>query len=597
MKKFIVLLIIVLSANIYADDRSDVESNVNYLASPELKGRKPGTDGIEKAAQFIEDKFKKNGLKGIEGTYRQEFEIVTGKKLVAENEISFNVVIPKPGVPADRLRPITKKWEVQKDYLPFTFSSNGTAEGEMVFCGYGITAKDLNYDDYEGVDVEGKIVIILSDSPDGDSKTGDFARYGNHRYKLTNAKTHKAAGIIFVNIQGDSANVFHKLDDVDRMSSDAGIITVLANRVQMDKFFPNASKLFPTEDEINKTKKPKSFVLPNATCKITVNLENKTEKTHNVFGLLEGKSDNYIVVGGHYDHLGEGHFSSSRHRGGGDAIHYGADDNASGTSAVIQLAKRFKDNKIKDNILFVAFSAEEMGLLGSKDFVKNLPIDKSKIKMYVNFDMVGRLEDKELQVFGVGTSSKFESVLDEKAVENELKIRKIATGNGPSDHQSFNIEKIPVLFFFSGIHSEYHTPQDTPDKIDFDGIVKILDYSEAVIRDLSEEKSLDYVEVKDNEKREKITRTSSSVVMGVIPSYSDTEHGFVLDGVKSGSPAEIGGLKAGDIIIAVDETEVKDIYDFMYSYWDKSPGDVVKVKVLRGGKKEALFFDVKLAAK
>lgn len=597
MKNIFLLIFVLFSVSIFADDRSDLEENINYLASPELKGRKPGTEGIEKAAQFIEKKFKDIGLESINGKYRQEFEVVTGKNLVGENEISFKVTIPRPGVPKDRWPSTEKKWEVKNDYLPFTFSSNGTAEGEMVFCGYGISAKDLNYDDYEGVDVEGKIVVLLSDSPDGESRTGEFARYANHRYKLTNAKNHKAAGIIFVNIQGDSANVFHKLDEVDRMSTDAGIIAVIANRVQMDKFFPNSTKLFPSEEEINKNKKPKSFILPNATCKISVNLENKTEKTHNVFGVLEGKSDNYIVIGAHYDHLGEGHSSSSRHRGGGDAIHYGADDNASGTSAIIQLAKRFEDNEIKDNILFVAFSAEEMGLLGSKDFVKNLPIDKSKIKFYVNYDMVGRLEDKEIQVFGVGTSSKFEQVLDAKANEKSITIKKIKTGNGPSDHQSFNIEKIPVLFFFSGIHSEYHTPQDTPDKIDYDGLLKILDYSEAAIRELSNEKSLDYVEVKDNEKKEKISRTTSNVVMGVIPSYSDTEHGFVLDGVKMGSPAEIGGLKAGDIIIAVDETEVKDIYDFMYSYWDKQPGDVVKVKVLRGGKKEPLIFNVKLAAK
>jgi hypothetical protein len=596
MKKLALLIVLLLSVNIYADDLYDIEENVKYLASPELKGRKPGTEGIEKAASFIEDKFKKYGLKGINGQYRQEFEITTGKQLTSSNEISFNVIVPKPGVPIEKVKPITKKWEVEKDYLPFGFSSNGVAEGEMVFCGYGITAKDLNYDDYDGVDVEGKIVVLLSDSPDGESKSGDFTKYSNHRYKISNAKTHKVAGIIFVNIQGDSANVFHKLED-DASSSDAGIIAVIANRVQMDKFFPNSSKLFPSESEINSTKKPKSFIIPNATCKISVNLENKTEKTHNVFGVLEGKSDSYIVIGGHYDHLGEGHSSSSRHKGGGDAIHYGADDNASGTSAVIQLAKRFSENKIKDNILFVAFSAEEMGLLGSKDFVKNLPIDKSKIKFYVNYDMVGRLENKELQVFGVGTSSKFESVLDAKATENDIKIKKIATGNGPSDHQSFNIEKIPVLFFFSGIHSEYHTPEDTPEKIDFKGIIKILNYSESVIRNLSNEKKLDYVEVKDSEKREKITRTTSNVVMGVIPSYSDTEHGFVLDGVKMGSPAEIGGLKQGDIIIAVDESEIKDIYDFMYSYWDKKPGDIVKVKVLRGGKKEPLTFNIKLEAK
>ncbi len=598
MKKMILLFVLLLSVSVFADDRSDIEENVKYLASPELKGRKPGTDGIEKAAAFIEKKFKDIGLKGINNTYTQSFEVKTGKKLGAgENNLSFKVTIPRPGVPADRWPTTEKKWEINTDYLPYSFSGSGSAEAEMVFCGFGISAPELKYDDYEGVDVKGKVVILLSDSPDGDSKTGDFAKYSNFRYKLSNAKKQNAAAIIFVNIQGDSANVFQKLDQVDRMSSDAGIIAVQANRVQIDKFFPNSDKLFPSEETIYKTKKPKSFAIPKAVCKISVSLEDEVTTTKNVFGLLKGDSDKYIVIGAHYDHLGEGHTHGSRYKGGTDKIHYGADDNASGTSAIIQLAERFEDEEIEDNILFIAFSAEEMGLLGSKAFVKNLPIDKSKIKFYVNYDMVGRLEDKDLQVFGVGTSPKFESTLDNIATEKAITIKKIATGNGPSDHQSFNIEKVPVLFFFSGIHSEYHTPQDTPDKVDYDGMIKIIDYSEAVIRTLSKESKLDYSEVKESEKKATISRTSSSVVMGVIPSYSDTEHGFVLDGVKSGGPAEIGGLKAGDIIIAVDDDEVKDIYDFMYSYWTKNPGDVVKVKVLRGGKTEPLVFNVKLAAK
>lgn len=595
MKKLVIILILFLSINLFADEVSELKSNLEYLASPELKGRKPGTEGIEKAAQYIQSKFENLGLEKVNGSYYQPFEVKTGRELDAtgKNDIQFTVTIPRPG------KPITtsKSWAVNTDYLPYSFSSNGEIEAELIFCGYGISANELNYDDYEGVNVEGKIVVLLSDSPDGVSKTGEFAKYSNLRYKKTNAKNHKAAAIIFVNIQGDSANVFEKLEDVDRVSSDAGIICIQANRVQMDKFFPNSDKLYPCEEAINKSRKPKSFQLKNSVCKINVSIKDKLTSTKNVMGLLKGETDKYIIIGAHYDHLGEGHSSSSRYKGNETKIHYGADDNASGTSAILQLAKRFSENKIKDNIIFVAFSSEEMGLLGSKEFALNLPVAKSKIKFYVNYDMVGRLDGKDMQVFGVGTSPKIESVVDEIASQQAVNVKKVATGNGPSDHQSFNLIRIPVLFFFSGIHSEYHTPDDTPDKIDYTGLVKILDYSEAVIRKLAIESELPYSEVKESEKKEHISRTSSKVVMGVIPSYSDTEHGFVLDGVRPGSPAEIGGLKAGDIIIKVDAVDIKDIYDFMYSYWEKNPGDIVKVSVLRGGKKEPLTFNVKLAAK
>ena len=595
MRNLLLFLILFSSINLFSNEIDEVKANLDYLASPELKGRKPGTEGIEKAAKFIESKFQSLGLEKVNGSYTQAFDVKIGKELdqAGKNSMQYTVTIPRPG------RPITtnKLWEVNKDYLPYSFSANGAVEAELVFCGYGITANELDYDDYAGVNVEGKIVVLLSDSPDGSSKTGIFARYSSLRYKTTNAKNHKAAAIVFVNIQGDSANVFEKLEEVDRVSSDAGIICVQANRVQMDKFFPNSDKLFPCEEAINKTKKPKSFVLKNAICKIEVAIKDKLANTKNVFGLLKGKSDKYIIIGAHYDHLGEGHSSSSRYKGNESKIHYGADDNASGTSAMIQLASRFKANPIEDNIIFVAFSAEEMGLLGSKDFVKNLPVDKSKIKFYVNYDMVGRLDGRDLQVFGLGTSPSFEKIADEIATQQAIQIKKVATGNGPSDHQSFNLEKIPVLFYFSGIHSEYHTPDDTPDKIDYAGLMKILNFSEAMIREIAKADKLEYTEVKESDKKDQISRTSSSVVMGVIPSYSDTEHGFVLDGVKVGSPADIGGLRGGDIIIKVDDVEVKDIYDFMYSYWSKSPGDVVKVSVLRGGKKEPLIFNVKLAAK
>jgi len=602
--KHIIYLIFLISTTFSLTSQTRIENlkkHIDYLASPELEGRLPGTEGIEKAANYIETQFKEIGLKPLNGSFRQNFQVTMGKKLMGKNEMSFEVLIERPGLPKEKWKKRNRIFQASKDWLPMAFSSSGTYSGEVAFVGYGISAEDIAYDDYEGIDVEGKAVIVLTDSPEGEDRTGKFARFASNRYKTTNAKKHGASAILFIKIQGDSANVFEPIENISRIGRKAGIIALQMNRTKLAKLFPRKKKLYPLEKLINDNHNPQSFILPNLTLTFETNIEDMKNTTSNVFAVVEGTGikDDYIFIGAHYDHLGWGKGNNSRYRKKPLKIHYGADDNASGTAAVIEFARYFKENPARRNIVFCAWSAEEMGLIGSKYFVENLPISVDNIYAYFNFDMIGRLEKgDDIQILGTGTSSEWDEMLEEIAGKDSTNIRKIKAGHGPSDHSSFYSKEKPVLAFFSGIHSDYHTPGDTPDKISYEGIEKIMKFSKSIILKADERNNLEFTEVTDPESKKKMSRMRfSKVTFGVIPNYADNDHGFVIDGVSPGGPAAIGGLKGGDIIVKINEDKIDNIYDFMYAYMEKNPGDVLEVSVLRGGKKNIIKFKVKLAAK
>ena len=598
MIKLIYLLTLVFTLQVFSTETQDnLKKHIEYLASEELEGRQPGTDGIEKAAVYIENYFDELGLKKINDSYRQEFEIVTGKELSGTNSLDFDVIIPKPGIPRERLKPRKRNWTVESDWLPMSSTANGSASGQVAFVGYGISSEELGYDDYAGIDVNGKIVIILSDSPDGESRSGSFAKYANFNYKASTAKKNGAAGILFVKIQGDSADVFDPLNVSRRMNMNAGIVAAQVSRSKIAKLFPRKSQLFEVEKEINASLKPNSFLFENVNANLSVEVSDTKRKTHNILAFLKGDSKDMIVIGAHYDHLGYGMGGSSRYRGKEKKIHYGADDNASGTAAMMELARILKDSEIESSVLFCAWSAEEMGLIGSKFFSDNLPVDVTKIKAYYNFDMIGRLENNEVSVLGTATSPIWDEILESRATEMGLTLQKIKSGTGPSDHSSFYKLDKPVLAFFSGIHSDYHTPSDTPDKINLEGSEKIVNYALAVIKSAEEKDEITFSKVAEPDSKKKMGRTRSNVTFGVIPNYSSNEHGFVIDDIIIGGPAHEGGMLGGDIIIEIDGNKISNIYDFMYAYWDKQPGDVVNVKVLRGGRKDPIAMKVKLAAK
>jgi hypothetical protein len=579
----------------------NVQDHIKYLASDELEGRFPGTKGIEEAKNYILNTFKKYGLKPINGAYTQKLDVTVGYELGKNNDVYFNLIIPKPGVPIDKVRPVRKPWETSKDWLPVSLSENGEIEAPMVFVGYGITSKDLHYDDYEGIDVKKKIVVVLTNHPDEGKENSDFIPYSSYRYKATNARDHGAIGIIFVKVQGDSANVFEPLDK-DRGERNTGIIAIQVNRNKIAEYFPKNS-LYPTELEINKTKKPHSFDLPNAQIHIKVDLEDKKVTTENVFGVLEGSDptlkNEYVIVGAHYDHLGWGG-PTSLYRGKKPMIHNGADDNASGVAVMMELSRLLSQNPPKRSVLFVSFTAEELGLLGSNYFVNHPPIDLKQVSAMVNLDMVGRLRNNELIAIGVGSSNVFSTMINEADSTGEiLNISKSDNPIAASDNTSFYLKNIPSIFFFTGVHNDYHRPTDDWDKINYPGCEKIDDFLVKFVNKIANfPEKLPFVKVVGADKDAKMSSGGgygSKVWFGIIPNFENEPKGFKISGTSPGSPAEKAGLKENDIIIKIDDKEIKNIHDFMYALQEHKAGDVLVVKFLRGN--EPKTTDVKLSVK
>lgn len=572
---------------------------VRFLASDELEGRYPGTSGNYKASSFIENKFNEFGLQTISGTYRQTFPFPVAFKISEKTSMVWEKLIERPGLPKEMWKVIPKKWDVGVEFQPLSISENGTVTADVAFVGYGITAKDIGYDDYEGIDVAGKIVIILSDSAIGQPKDERFIPYSKLDYKVMNAREHGAVGVIFVKVQSDSANVFYPLK-VSTFARSSGIIAVQAKRTEIAKFFPKEANLYPTEMEMQKTKKPKSFLIPDTKVTITVDMSKETVEVPNIFGIIPGTdpelSKQYIVIGAHFDHLGWG-TENSLYRGKVPQIHNGADDNASGVAAILHLAELLSRSPLKRSVIVVAFNAEEEGLLGSSHFVKNSPVPLESIVLMLNFDMVGRMKDNKLNVFGTGSSTTFDRVVDSIAVLDTLLLTKGSEGYGPSDHSSFYSHKIPVLFLFTGAHSDYHLPSDDADKINCDGIIKVANFAMKILERYgnSYEKP-DYIVV-PVEKSSISDKAPgySKVWFGIVPNFEDNPLGLRISGVSAGSPAEKAGLQTDDIITKFGGKTVKNLQDLTYILREFKPNDVVDVVVIRSGKE--LTFKVKLVAR
>ncbi len=547
-----------------------LKKHVEYLASDEMEGRAPGSEGNQKAANFLANLFKEYGLKPLGDDYFQEFTVTTKVQLAEGN----SAVLRHNGEEYN--------WETGVQYIPLAFSESASAKGELIFAGYGISAADEGYDDYQDLDVKDKFVIVFRGSPDSDNPHGKLANFAPLHHKVRTAKEKGAVGIIYVS-PSDMKDELLKLA-MPRGGKNAGIVAVHAKREAVEKLLPEGRTLSDIEAEIKKEMKPVCFALPGWQAEISVTLEFVEAATWNVIGYTPGTdpalADQYIIVGAHYDHLGWGG-ANSRYEGSDPKIHYGADDNASGTAAMLETARRIAAAPLPRPVIFMGFSAEEMGAIGSNYYCKNPLVPLEETVLMYNMDMVGRMEDNKLNVTGVGTSSTWDSLVDSLGAAFELKISKTADGLGPSDHASFYTQNIPVLNLFTGLHDDYHKPSDTVDKINFGGMATIVDFAEATLRTIGDyAERPDFVKVKTSERQGQ--RMSFRVAVGTIPDYSDHPKGMRITGVKEGSPAEKAGLQGGDVIIRFGEVEVANIYDYTYALGKYKPGDVVDVVVLRG---------------
>jgi Zn-dependent M28 family amino/carboxypeptidase len=566
-------------------DPAQYLNDVKYLASKEMKGRGTGSPELEKAATYIAAKFRAFGLQPIAAnSYFQAFNVTTNARLGKHNQFAWS----ENGTGA--------RLKVQEEFVPFNFSSGGRLAGPVVFAGYGITAPELNYDDYAGLDVKGKIVLILRHEPQEFDEKSVFAgkvftQHAQFSSKATNAKNHGAAGVILVS---DRANHRGDSDDLEKFGAtagpaDAGVPFVQVKAEVAERWFALAGKsLAAVQEAIDKDLQAQSFAfLPQLRVNANLDVQRAVKTVNNVAGYLPGSSDEYIVIGAHYDHLGLGEqFSMAPSMAG--TIHPGADDNASGTAGVIQLAQWFsRQPQQKRGILFLAFAGEELGLLGSAHYVNHPTFPMDKAVAMLNMDMIGRIRDGKVYIGGVGSGANLKPMVERITPKYRLNIDfSDTTGYGSSDHTSFTTKQVPVLFFFSGLHSDYHKPSDTWDKIDAAGAAQLL----AMIGEISDE-------LRETAERPQFVRVQPPAhgsgpvgsaapgygpYFGSVPDFGETKNGVKFADVREGSPAAKAGFKGGDILVEFDGKPIQNLYDFTYALRGKKPGDEVMVRVMRG---------------
>lgn len=519
---------------------SSVARHVRFLASEELKGRRSGTPEADVAARYIAAEFLRVGCKPRrdpgEGETSGGFDQV------------FEVPLPPeagPGTKIEWSEGERKRRFAAEDLRPLPFSSSGTVEGDLVFVERDALAKgELP------MEADGTILVVDVSKQPSDPHAGALRSLANA------AKKAVAAAVLVVGTWQPGAFAHEG-------SAEVGIPVAMVR--------PEAREQLPRR------------------ATLTVDLKREKRPTRNVLAYLPGSGSGRgtVVVGAHFDHLGLGGEHSLAP--GSTEVHFGADDNASGTAALLEIARLLAPEKGKypRDILFIAFSAEEEGLLGSSHFVKNPILPLGEIVAMLNLDMVGRMESNRLEVSGVGTSPRFGAILEKAnaSVGLQLKTSEGAMGYGGSDHLSFYQTGIPVLFFFTGLHSDYHKPSDTADKVNLEGVERVACLGAAVLREIaSSEEPFPFTKPEEPERRE--GKGGPRAWLGTIPDYGDHKDGLPISGTSAGSPAEKAGLQAADVIVRIADTTIANIYDLTAALETYKAGQTVEVEFLRNGERK-----------
>jgi hypothetical protein len=466
-------------------------------------------------------------------------------------------------------------------------SASGAASGEAVFVGHGITAQAVGWDDYAGADVAGKVAIVLSGAPvvEGKDKRPDALKdFNSLRYKIRTAREHKAAAVIVVSTTDE-------LPPAPADSSSMGIPAVVLKRSAAAKLLPGAKLNDKATWEPKKAAPPKAIA--KTSLSITTSVKPVQAEAWNVVGLVPAREGSkhaaeWVVIGAHYDHLGQGGTSASR-APGVRAIHYGADDNASGTAMLIEVARRFKALPAPPsrNLVFIAFGAEEIGAIGSRHWVEHPPIPINSVVGMINADMVGRVRENKLVLEGTATAAAWPEIA--KAANEGLGFALTFGGEGfgASDHASFTAARVPVAFLFSGVHDDYHKPSDTADKINVEGIERSATLAGRMALSLTERPDrLPFVDAPADPHRS--SRGGFRVSLGTVPDYAFTGKGMKLTGVRPDAPAARAGMQAGDVIVKMGTHDITNVHDFMFALKELEPGREVEVEIERGGSRVKL---------
>lgn len=581
---------------------SDLRAEVQYLASDELEGRLTGSRGAQMASSYIADYFKNIGLKpfGDKGTYFQEFPFVSGVKLIPDKN-HFQII--KKGNTSETLH-----FDVNKDFLPLAFTTNGEVEGQVVFAGYGLSMpgnETKGYDSYAGLDVKDKIVLVLHYVPEKvDMKRRlELNRYAGLRYKAMVARERGAkALLVVIGPNSPAAGELIPLSS-DKVSSGSGIaVASISGKMAETLLAASGNDLKSIQSELD-SENPQiigSFPLPNVQVKMSTTVEQVKGSDHNVLGFLppgEGaESTEFIVVGAHYDHIGHGGVDSLARKGEEGRIHNGADDNASGVSIVLELAAALSEEWKKNpsatrrGIIFALWSGEEMGCLGSSYFVEYPVVPLKSVIAYVNFDMVGRVKENKLIIEGIGSSSIWTKLIEKCNADAQFNLKLLQDPYQPTDVTAFYPKGVPVIHFFTGVHEDYNRPTDDPETLNYEGMVKIAGFSKSMIIELAKNSERpDYTKVAQTEGEQMKGKSPRRAYWGTVPDFtSEGIEGVKLNSIKMDGPADKAGMKEGDIIIEIEGQKITNIYDYNYVLDTVGVGKPVEVVVQRDGKREVL---------
>jgi Zn-dependent M28 family amino/carboxypeptidase len=592
---FLVTTFVVVAQQSLEPSAEKLQQHVSYLASDELDGRRTGTAGANDAARYIAREFERLGIRTAPATDSRKINVMLARYLqtfpyIGRVELGKNNVLSVRG--GETLR-------VGEDWMPLGISANQTLNlTEVVFAGFGITANELNHNDYKGTYSKTQVAVIEKGTPDGDNPHGKFTSAGQLRFKVAAAQSAGVGALLIISSEDD-----FKTDALVNLRYDnaglAGIPVAVISKQAAEKL-RNAKEV-----------------------KLTTDVVRVEVPAHNVVGVIEGSDpvlkNESIVIGAHYDHLGRGGEGSLAPRSG--EIHHGADDNASGTAGVLELARIFSAQKpkLKRTLVFIAFSGEEEGLLGSNYYVNHPLVPLAKTVAMINMDMIGRMKDGKLVIGGVGTAKEWRQLINQANTAQTMTVAANAggpapkgvpivvsangrpimsvdpkggfdlalneDGYGPSDHSSFYSKQVPVLFFWTGTHNDYHKPSDTFDKINYNDEARILSMVARIVRDIdSADQRLTYTTAKSDPPRGGGFR----VYLGTIPNYADSSDGLLIDGVRDDSPAAKAGLKAGDRIVKIGNRDVKNVYDYTYALGEMKAGQEYVIEVIRGGEKLTL---------
>ncbi len=498
----------------------NLKTTINFLADDKLEGRRTGSAGEKLAYEFIQKEFKKAGLQTFtaDKNFVQIFDVNEGKEFEQKSKLIIGDIA----------------YSANEHFFPLSFSGNlaeiklSNIEKQIAFFDIGDLLKENENNPH--FDLKDKLVSICTDQASKNKKLVIFKNNSTIKDDLS-------------------------FDAKDKTTT-LPIAAIFVKNQLKEKF--DDGLLYAT---------------------LAINISNKTKQGHNVIGYINNNATNTIILGAHYDHLGYGEDHNSLYTGAAPMIHNGADDNASGTAALIEMSKWLKKSTYKKfNYLFVSFSGEELGLFGSKYFTEHAGLDLKTVNYMINMDMVGRLNDSThgLTIGGYGTSPVWGQII--KKENAFFKLNLDSSGSGPSDHTSFYKKDIPVLFFFTGSHKDYHKPSDDADKINYYGELQVIKYIQNIIAQTNKMDKLAFAKTREVS----MGKSSFKVSLGVMPDYTFDGNGVLVDGVSENRPAQKAGIKVGDVLIQLGEHSFTDVQSYMGALNKFNKGETTTVKLKRG---------------